>query len=452
MKEHYLPYPFSLGYATSLLKQVFQETSGFDACALDLTDKKFVEYVLNYRPDILLVDVPTISFPLVMGLLKEIKLNIDLKIVLTGGHVTALARDVMGRYPFIDYLILGEYPLVFKSLVTSNENNCHDIKGLVYRQDGKIIINPAEPQKFNLDELPYPDRADFPIELYHDFDIAGRPCVNMLTSLGCPYNCSFCMPIHVIYCSSHMYRMREPSEIVNEMVYVKEKYGAKQVYFDDDTFAVNRERLKKLCNELISRNLDLPWTAMGDATLDYETLNQLSKAGCVGIKFGVETVSTSTLKKINKTFLDTDKISNFVKQSSKLGIWTHATYIIGLPGDRKEDLEKTINFSKNLHTDSVQFSIATPYPGTPFYGEAKNNDWLATDDWTMYDGANYSVVNYPWLKKEEIENLHKKALKEWYKKALIQEITNPKRAIKIVKAKGTRYAIRKIKSHLKGEL
>src|SRR6266567_2481178 len=120
--------------------------------------------------------------------------------------------------------------------------------------------------------------------------------------------------------------------------------------------------------------------------------------------------------------------------------------------DKREDILKTIEFSKKLDTDSVQFSIATPFPGTPFYEQAKQNGWLATDDWTQYDGANYAVLDYPDLSKGEIEDLHRLALKEWYRNAVFKEIRNPRRIGRIIKAGSVRYSIRKTLSHLRGTL
>jgi radical SAM superfamily enzyme YgiQ (UPF0313 family) len=453
--DHYLPYPFALGYASAVAKENTKaEIKGLDACALDLDAKEFAEEVRSYKPDLLLTDLPTISFPLMMDLLREVKSEVGFKLAIGGGHVTTLVQQVMENYKFVDYCLLGEYTLNFKELVNQlgNGGDLSKIRGIAYRRNGEVIVDNRELQKFNLDELPYPDREDFPVELYHDFEVAGKPCVQMLTSLGCPYKCSFCMPVRVMFGDSPFYRKRDPSKVVEEMRYAKEKHGAKQVYFDDDTFCVDRNRVQNMCAEIEKADTGLPWTAMGDITLDRTTLEKMAASGCAGVKFGVETASAATLQGIRKNFVNVEKVRQFVKWCRELDIWAHATYIIGLPGDRREDIEQTIEFSKKLGTDSVQFSIATPFPGTPFYEEAKTKGWLATDDWTRYDGANYSVLNYPWLSAGEIDELHRKALKDWYRNALMKELRNPRRAVKIIKAGSVHYAIRKTLSHLRGNL
>lgn len=456
MKEHYLPYPFSLGYVSALLKHTTNASvKGVDACALDMDNKDFIRYARQFDPDILLIDVPTISFPLTMQMLRELKETVGCKIVLAGGHVTSLADEVMSQYDFVDYCLLAEYIHTAKALIDYEmgvAKALDGVKGIAYRQNGGVKINLPETQRFNLDDLPYPDRVDFPIRLYHDFEIAGRPSAQMLTSLGCPYKCSFCMPVRVMFQDAPFYRKRAPSKLVDEMIHVRDEYGAKSVYFDDDTFAVDRLRLRAFCDEITQRKLDTPWAAMGDITLDRMTLERLAQAGCVGVKFGVETASVETIQAIRKNFLDHEKVKQFVKWCRDLGIWSHATYIVGLPGDKKEDILRTIKFAKELNSDSVQFSIATPFPGTPFYEEAKAKGWLVSDDWTQYDGANYSVLSYPWLAKDEIEDLHRLALRDWYLNTLIHEAVQPRRLQRIIRSGSMLYATRKTLSHLRGTL
>jgi radical SAM superfamily enzyme YgiQ (UPF0313 family) len=455
-KDHYLPYPFFLGYSSALLKRSnnLAKVKALDACALDFDEKDFTHYIKSYRPDVLIMEVPTISFPLVMDITRELKVDTDFKVVITGTHVTALAKEVMNEYPFIDYCLLGEYELVLKELVEhltreDDSNNLKDVKGLAFRHNGDLVINERRELLRDLDSLPFPDRDDFPIKNYHDFEIAGKPCAQLITSRGCPAGCIFCIERHIMY-ASPFYRRRNPEKIVEEMKVVKEKHGARQVYFDDETMTINKRHVRSICKEIVNKELDLPWTCMGDITLDYDTLSLMAKAGCVGVKFGVETVNTRTLTDIRKSFMSLEKVKHFVKKCKKLNIWSHATYIIGLPGDRKEDIMKTLDFAVRLGTDSAQFSIATPFPGTPFFEMVKENGWLVTHDWTMYDGANYSVITYPWLTKDEIEEIHRLALKRYYKHATARMLLRPRKVLRLMRAGGLRYAFNKALWSLRG--
>lgn len=457
VQEHYMPYPFGLGYASAILKSSGEhEVVGLDACAADYDEKEFVSRLLKHSPDLVVADVPTISFPLVLPLLERVKRETNCRILLTGGHVTELATEVMTSNPFVDYCALGEYEQTVQKVVDTiagqRQRSLYDVDGLAFRNNGTVVVNRQISKTYSLDDMPFPDREDFPVHLYHDFEIAGKPCVQMLTTLGCPYKCTFCMPIRVMHGDAPLYRRRDPDRIVDEIENVRDVYGAKQLYFDDDTFAVDKGRIRQMCERMRERHTDVPWTAMGDITLDKRTLEELSKSDCVGLKFGVETSSATTLTEIKKTFVNAERVEKFVRSCRDLGIWTHATFIIGLPGDRAENIEKTIEFSSGLGLDSVQFSIATPFPGTPFYDQVKENGWLVTDDWTRYDGANYGVVSYPWLTHTEIERLHRRALQRWYGRALIEELKEPRRVKRILKAKSFWYSTRKVLSHLQGTL
>mgnify|MGYP001993486512 CR=1 FL=1 len=448
-KDHYLPYPFFLGYTTSLLKQNSNVVvKALDPCALDYDENDFKNAIQSFSPDLILVEVPTISFTLVMDILAEIKNDIGCKVALSGGHVTALTEEVMRTYSFIDYCLIAEYELTFIELINNlqkvnNSKKLKAIKGLAFREGGKICINERRDFLMNLDDLPFPERDDLPIEHYHDFEIFGKPSAQMLTSRGCSSNCTFCMERQVMY-ASPLYRKRSPKNIISEMNLMKDKYGAKQIYFDDETMAMHRNHITAICNEIIQNSFDMPWTCMGDITLRYDTLKLMNAAGCVGIKFGVETIHKGTLHNVQKDFMNIEKVKQFVKWCKKLGIWTHATYIVGLPGENAKEIQQTLKFSRNLNNDSAQFSIATPYPGTPFYEKAKAEGWLTTEDWNMYDGANQSVVNYPDLSKVEIEELHKNAVKEYYRKAIIRGLVNPRRIFRLMQAGSLKYAWNKV--------
>jgi radical SAM superfamily enzyme YgiQ (UPF0313 family) len=169
---------------------------------------------------------------------------------------------------------------------------------------------------------------------------------------------------------------------------------------------------------------------MGDVTIDRETLKLLSRAGCVGVKFGVETFTQDVSKHVSKSFINVELVRKFVSCCKELGIWTHATYQVGLPGDTVKGMLTTLRFALQLDTDSIQVSIATPLPGTPFYEEARERGWLITEDYTLYDGACHSVLNYPWLSKEDIEKIHKLFLDSWRNHLLKRYLREPKRILR----------------------
>jgi radical SAM superfamily enzyme YgiQ (UPF0313 family) len=323
--------------------------------------------------------------------------------------------------------MLGEYEITARDLVSclSNGNGTYEelkqIQSLAFRHGTDVITTVSRPLLANLDSLPFPDREGLPIELYKNMEKISGSCAQMISSRGCPVQCTFCVTIQVIY-RGPFYRRRSPENVRREIEVLHDKYGAKQIWFDDDTMVINREHVRSLCEEFLMSGLSIPWSCMADLTLDYDTLRMMRQAGCIALAFGIETVNPASIKRIHKGIVDLERAKRFVHWCKELGIMTHATYAFGLPGDSKEGLEKTIHFAKELDTDTAQFSIATPFPGTPFFEEAKHNGWLTTLDWNQYDGQLNCVLNYPHLSKEEIVNLVLKARREFTKHKAWQKI------------------------------
>ncbi|MGQ9515520.1 MAG: hypothetical protein ACUVTL_10845, partial [Thermoproteota archaeon] len=145
-------------------------------------------------------------------------------------------------------------------------------------------------------------------------------------------------------------------------------------------------------------------------------------------------------------------VRKLVETCKKIGIWTHATFMIGLPGEKKEDILNTIKYAIKLKPYSMQFSIATPFPGTPFFNLARSKGWLKTLDWTEYDGAHRAVVSYPELSSEEIEELYRLALNEYKKLQLARKSLNMSTFLKTVQTKGIFYSLRRGASILSAKL
>ena len=375
---HYQPYPFSLGYAVSLLRMVGYEVDAFDGCALDMDEKEWLDRVEKFMPDFLVTEVPTVSFPLVMNLLKRARERFHCQIVVAGPHVTALPREVPEGF-----------------------------MGLRGEWEAKMPFFDAIRAK-DFRKFPFPDREFFPNGQYSNFEFQ-RPSAQILSSRGCFGRCNFCVERHVYGWGPYV-KLRTPSDVIGEMIYVQ-KLGAKQVWFDDMSLTAKKWHIENLCHEIQRLKVDLSWTAMGDMNVDEETVKLMAEAGCKGIAFGVESIDPEVLNLIGKPWVSAEKAVSFVKLLRKHGIYSVATFSLGLVGHSKVSIIRDIKFAiEQLEADSVQFSIATPFPTTPFFNFCEKNGYLATRDWTMYDGARYSVVDYPHLKHGEIEELYQYAM------------------------------------------
>lgn len=369
---HYQPFPFALAYASAIWKEYGNNVLAFDACALDMDEHEFISTVNKWEPEYLVLEVPVISSPLVLKMLENLDSNI--KTVLTG------PISVLKNIPIDKYRVMtGQWDT-----------------GITLRYD-------------DFSGFPFPDRISFPNKQYSNFETA-RPSAQMLTSRGCPHSCIFCLERHVTY-GSPVVVFRKPENVVDEMVQLQQD-GVRHIYFDDMSITSNREHIEGICEEIIARRMDMPWTCMGDLLVREETVKRMAQAGCKGMAFGVETLTDRTLNNISKKFINEEKVKSFIRLLKDNDIWSHATYSIGLPGETYESIMKTIDFAINAGSDSLQFSIATPYTGTPFYKMCKDNGWLVTDDFARYDGARYGVVDYPNIKHEQIEELFRYAMKK----------------------------------------
>jgi radical SAM superfamily enzyme YgiQ (UPF0313 family) len=201
--------------------------------------------------------------------------------------------------------------------------------------------------------------------------------------------------------------------VLDEMEEVVNRYGAKEIYFDDDDFTINKQHVLGIAREITQRGLRIPWSCMGDVVVpDKEMIDAMADAGCVGMKFGVESASPEILKRLGKP-VDIHRARDIARWCSTRKIKTHATITFGLWGETQNSMEVSLAFVKDLDVDSVQFSITSPFPGTRYFEEMKHSGRLQTLDWEKYDGSHSSVVKFPHLTIEEIQAFQNKAASRW---------------------------------------
>ena len=417
----YRPFPFFLAYAAKLLFNNNYSVEVVDGVGLQYFNKDFLEKVLSKNSDVIIIEIVPFAIENDINIVKEIKSKKKDSVIIAVGPFVSLLFDYIKEKNVFDYVINGEYEFAVLNLVNSlNSGRSEKIKGVISQNNfcNNFLENTdlIEP----LDTLPFPYREIFPcndkpdMNVYWDVFCQLRPAVQMHTSRGCPYKCYFCLWNQVLY-KEGKYRTFSVKYVVDEMEEIVKKFNAKEIYIDDDDFTINKNRVKEICDEIIKRNLKTKWSCMGDIiNLNEEIIYKMSEAGCFGIKFGVESVSKNVLKEIGKP-VNIDKVKNVVKWCTKFGIRTHATFTFGLLGETKETMRETLDFAKSLDTDSVQFSIATPYPGTKFYDVVLENNFIKNFDWLNYDGSCNSVINYSQLSSADIESFYKNALKEWFK-------------------------------------
>ncbi len=416
----YVPYPFFLGYTTSLLKQNGFNTVMIDAIAEGLLDEEFFARVKSFSPDIIFMETATASIYNDIDYVRKLKTVLHrCKIILSGTHVSYFKEDFLEEYPCVDGIIIGEIEEASLNIVKFFEKNKNfdniKQKGFLYfDSNGNVAGNSERADLIDINKLPLPERLTLPVYNYEDL-FAGMefPSLQIHASRGCPYGCIYCAWPQVLY-QSRGYRTRDPIAVVDEIEDMVKFYGYKSFYFDDDTFNIGKERILTICEEIKKRGLDkIPWAAMARAdTSDFETLKAMKDAGMISIKFGVESATQKLVDACGKG-LDLKKVEDSVKWSKELDLQFHLTFTFGLPGETKETIEKTIRYAMELAPDTCQFSLTTPFPGTKHFKMAKERGLLLTEEWDKYDGNRYTVMREENLTREELEEAVKDAYERW---------------------------------------
>jgi radical SAM superfamily enzyme YgiQ (UPF0313 family) len=269
----------------------------------------------------------------------------------------------------------------------------------------------------------------------------------MHTSRGCPFNCNFCLWVQTLY-ENKKQRFFSTERVVDEMQMLIDRYGAREIYFDDDNFTGNRKHVSSLCSEIKRRKLKIAWSAMADAiALNVELLDEMADAGCIGIKFGLDSADIKVLDNINKP-LNTSRLESIIDHAKKRKIKTHMTVVFGLTGETKTTLNKTFNYSCKLDIDSIQYSIATPCPGTAMYNDLKSRDLIAANKWDDFDGANTTVVKYSDFSQQYLNNFMAQSHSRWIRAKLKDPIWVFRQVLyleRIIRGQGIKGIIKRFK-------
>jgi radical SAM superfamily enzyme YgiQ (UPF0313 family) len=406
-------FPLYQAYTLAVLEQEGFGVAAIDCSVSGMDVEEFVRAVEGQAPDLVVLEISTPTFDLDMATATALKESLGIPIALVGTHASIYHREILGGHSSIDFVIRGEYEYVVLDLATAvrEGKDLDAVQGLTFRRDGDIVVNPDRPRVEDLDTIPFPARDHFEWRKYHEPTYFALPWITMITSRGCPYRCTFCSWPQTMY--GHRYRVRSAENVVDEMEHCVEKYRPGEIFFDDDTFTIGKTRVMEICREIRDRDLRVVWSCMGRTdTVDDEMLAGMFNAGCRKIKFGVETGSKRIMSTIQKG-LDLDKVATAFQMARSVGMEVHGTFMVGLPGETRDTARETVQLACSIPMDSVQFSIATPFPGTDFYEQCRRNGWLVTEKWENYDGNFGSVVSYPQLSKVEIEELHYFANQEY---------------------------------------
>ncbi len=434
--------PYFLAYMVGVLEKHNFDVKLVDAVVNEWSHEQTINFIKEFSPDLVIIDTSTPSIYNDVEVGSKIKQALkDTHICLVGKHVTDLPEQTLRLSNKIDSVCRGEYDYTVLDLARTLEQNksLDSVDGLSFRKSRKIIHNKPRKPIENLDELPFVSEVYKKHLNIKDYFYASlqHPQVTILTSRGCPYNCGFC---NTFFKAS--YRTRSPENVADEFEYIQNELPeVKEVMIEDDTFPINKKRTIEICNLLIERGIKLKWSCNARVNTDLETLKKMKEAGCRLMCVGFETPEQNVLDIIHKKTTKQLQI-DFMNDARKAGLLVHGCFILGLPNDTKETIQKTIEFAKELNPDTAQFYPIMVYPGTETYEWAKKNRYLITEDyskWLTPEGLHNTVVSRRGLTNRELVELCDEARKEFYLRPsymvskLKQMITNPQEAKRIIK-------------------
>ncbi len=316
-----------------------------------------------------------------LQLCRALKRGSNALTVLGGPEATALPE--LALRDEIDFVVYGEgeIPIVALADALDAGRSLENVPGLIWRDGDKNRTNPPPARIRDIDDLPFPDRNDLPIDRYHLTGLTspfhrGR-VVSMITSRGCPYNCSYCM-------TKKMWQSkwipRDPDDVMREFKEVQDTAPFAHMVFTDQDMLIDKKRSLELCRRLSLLRPKIEWiTGINILHLDAELIVALEHAGCKSLFLGVESSSEKNLEQCNRVF-DFHRTAENLHLLRKSNIFTSVAFLVGFPDDDKQSMRHLRRFARNLECDLPLFSLLSPYHGTELRRLACKNGWIDEED------------------------------------------------------------------------
>lgn len=379
-----------------------------DAPVQKLTLDDCLEIAQEYDMVVMYTSTPTLRLDIETALrIKERKPSTIT--VFTGPHVTVLPEESLNlANGAVDVVCRGEFDYTVKELAEGM--SWDEIDGISFVKDGRVNHTKERSPIEDLDALPFASQVyfrDLPISEYIIPHFL-HPYVSIYSSRGCPSKCIYCLWPQTF--SGRKMRTRSPENVYQEVKWIVDNIpGIREISFDDDTFTADREHARAVAEKL--KPLGISWTINARANCDYETLRIMRDGGLRHVVVGFETGNEQILKNIKKGVTKAQAIE-FTRNCKKLGLSVHGAFVMGLPGETRESIKETIEFARCLDLNSIQASLASPYPGTEFYELCKKEGWISSESFIDETGHQTCVINYPHLSSKEIFD----AVEEFYNK------------------------------------
>ncbi|PIQ87173.1 MAG: hypothetical protein COV73_03650 [Candidatus Omnitrophica bacterium CG11_big_fil_rev_8_21_14_0_20_43_6] len=407
--------PLNMALLAAIAEKQGHQVQIIDGEIEGLNNQEIIKRVKEFSPDLIGMTGTTPGFHLVARLAKELKEQMDVPITAGGHHVTLFKEKIFDNN--FDFLFVSEADISFADFLKAyaKKDDLTKVKGLLFKRNAEIIFtgNPGLTQ--DLDAIPFPARHLLKYEKYKVGTLHGTlNYTSIMTTRGCPFEC--------IYCSNSVYgrnvRRRSVENVISEIETVVNQFGIRHFYFVEDVLTLNKQFSLSLCDEIDKRGLKITFEGSTRANLfDEELAKRMSKSGLIRLSFGLESADPKILKIIKKQ-VPLESYTQANKLTNKYGIETINSVMLGLPGQDRVSIEKTITFlRKAKDIQHTTYGIAMPYPGTEFYEMAKKGEYglkLHTEDFSKYQRYGSAVLSVGDLSPEDLIRLQKEGLLKIY--------------------------------------
>lgn len=410
-ESHIITPPLGIGYLSAYLKKNGVDSVIIDGLRDKLSQEEIFDKILSEKPDAVGITCLTAFYNKVVDLAKLVKKS-NIKCIIGGVHPTFMPRETLSDSG-ADFVVCGEGELALLKLAKNNFVN-ENIRG-VYSIDSlkdSIEINRAERIE-NLDDLPFPDWEQINPNSYpkapHGAVVKNFPIGIIMTSRGCPYECAFCASPKFY---GRSIRFRTPGNVVDEIKYLVDKFGIREVHFEDDNLTLRREHIVEICDLIIKNGIKISWACPNGIRadkVDDKLLDLMIMAGCYYFSYGIESANPQILQNIKKRET-IESIERAIEMAAKKGISCQGFFIFGLPGETRETIKESIEFAKRSKLSRAQFLILDVLPGSELWDTLKGKFVPRWDK--------NSVREPEWipdnLSREELLEAQSAALRQFY--------------------------------------
>jgi anaerobic magnesium-protoporphyrin IX monomethyl ester cyclase len=442
---HHQPFlPIGLAYLAAVLKENGHEVTVIDCLALEIDHEQLKAKLSSFGPNVVGITsmTPTIQSTLLSThAVKEA--CPDAVVALGGPHATFMDKQILEQDATVDVVVRGEGEQTLLEIAqnTADSKSLSGVAGTTFRSNGQIVQTPTRPFIQKLDELPYPAYDLFPLNRYRLF---GKLFLPVITSRGCPYQCAFCTTSRIL---GKEYRMRSPKNIVDELEFLKNTYGADAFTFYDDTLTLDKNRIFKICEGIQTKKINLPWDCQTRVDqISKEILVKMRETNCQQVFFGVESGCQEILNAVKKR-TTVEQNATAIKLAKEVGLFVAVSIMIGYPGETPEMLRQTLDFVRRTEPDDVYLCVATPYPGTELRRVVEEMGLKMSTDWGQYDTVT-PVFENPLLSAEAILKLRKKFYDGFYSpKYVLRHLFRSNSYSRIMARTAMNHIIWRVKAH-----